>query len=141
MSAFQVSNAHISVLVFAREFVDSRLTPFYRDSETDLGRALVRENVLSCEHRYPSNAQRDHVLTTGAVEPSAADFAAEAYFYKRPAKTPDVVTMLKAIDCYEYQSCEHPGWKTSHARDYCAEVRRNLIPMLPGYSDAPWGIS
>ena len=46
----------------------------------------------------------------------------------------------KAIDCYEYQSCEHAGWPRSEARALCAALRHRLIGELPGYDAAPWGI-
>jgi hypothetical protein len=50
------------------------------------------------------------------------------------------VAVLKAIDGYEYQSCEHPGWRTSEAYDFCDSLRRAIIDHLPGYDAAAWEI-
>ena len=51
------------------------------------------------------------------------------------------VVILSAIACYEYQSCEHPGWATSEAHDFCHALRIKMIRMLPGYADAPWEVT
>jgi hypothetical protein len=48
---------------------------------------------------------------------------------------------LKAISCYEYQSCEHPGWRKSEAHAFCEALRDMAIGCLPGYDDAPWEIN
>ena len=49
-----------------------------------------------------------------------------------------VVEALKALDCYEYQSCEHPEWETSEAFEFCRAMRNLLIGCLPGYDAAQW---
>ena len=51
------------------------------------------------------------------------------------AGTFDPVKILAAINCYEYQACEHPEWKTSEARDFCEALRDRMIRMLPGYGN------
>lgn len=53
-------------------------------------------------------------------------------------KAPSPVQALKLVDCYEYQSCEHPDWDSSEAKRFCAALRSALIGSLPGYDDAPW---
>lgn len=50
----------------------------------------------------------------------------------------DVVQVLKAIDCYEYQACESPAWERSEARAICAALRARAVCQLPGYDDAEW---
>lgn len=52
----------------------------------------------------------------------------------------DPVSVLKAIACYEYQSCEHEGWRSSEARQFCDELRHRMIQFLPGYDEAEWSI-
>jgi hypothetical protein len=49
--------------------------------------------------------------------------------------------VLKAIDCYRYQSCEHPGWASSEAQQFCLALQALAINHLPGYDQAPWDIT
>jgi len=48
------------------------------------------------------------------------------------------VYALKAVCCYRYQSCEHPGWKGSEASRFCDALERVAVELLPGFSEAPW---
>lgn len=48
---------------------------------------------------------------------------------------------LKALACLECQSCEHPDWAESAARQFCGDLLWRLITTLPGYEQAPWEIS
>jgi hypothetical protein len=48
------------------------------------------------------------------------------------------IECCKALDCYEYQSCEHPGWSASGARAFCERLRSSLVGAMAGYGDAPW---
>ena len=95
------------------------------------GQMLWRENHLSVNHRYDELPK---------VEPSSP------YIFERPLKRLqhngrlDPMQVLKAIDCYEYQSCEHPGWLKSEAKAYCGVLRRRIVHSLPGYDEASWGI-
>ena len=49
--------------------------------------------------------------------------------------------LFKAIHCYAYQSCGADDWDSSEARAFCEELKERLIGALPGYDEAPWGIS
>lgn len=131
MSAFQVSNAHINALVRARAVASKGNNWMRLESEmtdTDLGRMLLRENMASVACRY---AHKGFTVD---------EFELSAYRASRPAREFSVVELLKALDCYEYQACEHNGWKGSRAATFCADLRTALIKCLPGYDDAPWGI-
>lgn len=94
------------------------------DEAERIGQMLVRENRLSVNHRYRESE----------VE--------AIYTYERPVirGRVDPVVILKAIDCYEYQSCEHPGWKCSEAHAFCRALRHRMICHLSGYEEAPWEI-
>jgi hypothetical protein len=52
----------------------------------------------------------------------------------------DPVQVLKALQCYEYQACNDPGWKGSEARAFCDALRRLAIARLPGYEQAAWEV-
>ena len=118
MSAFKVSTAHIDVLVYGASLVE----PMTGKEENDMGRTLERENDRSLAARYGD------------------EVGESSYTYSRPDRKPSIVAILKAIACYEYQSCEHEGWETCFARKVCSELRASLISQLPGYNEAPWGV-
>jgi len=98
-----------------------------------LGRLLWLENVTSVAYRYQGD---DNDGLPGPNDFTALD-AAE-YVWSRPAYTMTAVEALKALSCYEYQSCEHPGWGKSEAYRFCEALRLALCNRLAGMDDAPW---
>ena len=93
-----------------------------RETAHRVGAMLWNENMRSVDHRYSEANDR------------------EVYRFA-PARVTDLVAVLKTIDCYEYQSCEHDEWPASEAFTFCQALRRAVIHCLPGYDDAPWGIA
>ena len=157
MSAFVVSKDHIDALVTEalRPQYGSDFS-YYHDGERhavrwntadELGQMLWAENVASVEHRYPDS---DGELPGKYVEESPAPGLAVVRLpewvagYRYPLgsvlKSRPAVEVLKLIDCYEYQSCEHPEWAESEARSFCHDLRSRMIGQLPGYDAAPWGL-
>lgn len=131
MSAWRVSKTHIDVLVTVA--IDARHpgSSFYfyhegegryvtRETADEIGRMLWEENFRSVNHRYDES------------EP------VPEYRFARTEDKP-IVEVLKGIDCYEYQSCEHDEWESSAAKRFCDSLRDTLIGKLPGYDAAPWG--
>jgi hypothetical protein len=94
------------------------------DNPTEVGAMLLAANHTSVNLLYGERAATE-----------------SAYCFRRLAGIPDPVIVLKAIACLEYQSCEHPDWPTSQARQFCQELRERCIDRLPGYEQAPWGLS
>lgn len=88
-----------------------------------VGAMLLAENRRSVDHRY------------------AEEELEEPYLYSRVPGRPDPVVVLKAIACYEYQSCEHPGWRTSEAHAFVRVLESAMVHHLPGYENAPWEIT
>jgi hypothetical protein len=89
-----------------------------------IGQMLMRGNQLGVNFRYDENDVEDIYTFTplkGTVRVNP-------------------VMILKAIDCLEYQSCDHPGWKKSEAHAFCQALRRRMIHRLPGYREAPWEV-
>jgi hypothetical protein len=102
----------------------------------------------------------------GVVEPDAADYVGQllelenrrsvdyrydehnaAASYQHVAVEVDDITLLKQLDCYEYQSCEHSEWESSEAFAIVAALQDVLADKLPAnikrtraYDDAPWGL-
>lgn len=92
------------------------------ETASEAGSMLWVENRASVNYRYGEN------------EPNPE------YRYERFRGKIDPVQVLKALDCLEYQSCEHPGWETSAAKRFCESLRRLAIGHLPGYEKAMWRI-
>ena len=148
MSCFIVDAAHIDVLVNAAAEYGLDLPA----SPAELGNLLLTENRASYRHRYA------HRLD---------DTDLDALQHRYRLRTIDAplhpYAVVKAVQCYAYQSCAHPGWPTSVAKTFCdrltvhAEqglsveervlVRRFDGRLVPRYqfSDVfgrmPWGFS
>jgi hypothetical protein len=136
VSAFLVDLAHIDGLVRAGL---STVPPyetalFWRDSDGDTrtltpatagrtGAMLIAANMDSVNYRY----EFDDLETV--------------YTYTHRPFLPDPVVVLKAIACFEYQSCEPPGRDTSKAADFCVSLRNRMIRRLPGHHEARWEIT
>jgi hypothetical protein len=139
MSAFVVSDTHIDALVsaglvFARP---SKPMTWYHagpdglerayqlrpDNPTEVGAVLLAANQTSVNLLYGERAATE-----------------SPYSFRRLAGVPDAVVVLKALACFDYQSCEHPDWATSQAHRFCQELRDGCIDRLPGYEQAPWGL-
>jgi hypothetical protein len=106
------------------------------ESADEVGRMLWAENVRSIHYRYPDTL-------AGGTYPGPNGFSAEeAFEYTYPVfglgRQPSPVEGLKLIDCLEYQSCEHPQWRSSEAFQFCDALCGRLINRLPGYALAPW---
>lgn len=155
MSAFIVSKAHIDAIVDVAANGPSGRGPQYPGDgwysttwsedgvrlsarpDSDLaGQMLWRECYLSVTYRYPE-AEGENALP-GPCDFSVADVL--TYTFTRPSARLTTVQCLKAIRCYEYQSCEHPGWKDSPAYAFCQHLTASLIAELPGYDEAAWEI-
>lgn len=156
-----VSKTHIDVLVSAaragtpghhssglRWYTDDETKPGgyeshelgYCDNEraSEVGMMLWAENLASINYRYP-DTEEDHESI-----PGPADFRPDhviSYAHKSVNLAGvDPAALLKVISCYDYQSCEHPGWRKSEAYAFCQALQAKLIDQLPGYNAAPWGI-
>lgn len=139
MSAWIVSKAHIDLLVGAALKYAHSVPELVRYNAklaaklprgctpTQLGQILWRENHASIAARY-----------LGEGDPARAD--AYAFAHPKQALVDDALAVLKSIDCYEYQSCEHEGWEKSGAKLFCDMLRKEAVQHLPGYDNAPWGI-
>ena len=148
MSAYIESKAHIDALVTAAGAVElgehSSGLSWYHDGEryemsysdharaSEIGRMLWAENLASIHARYPDTAETD------SNYPGPAGFESvqvTEYQFVRTARLEPVV-VLKAIDGYRYQSCEHEGWETSQAFAFCRSLEHKMIGQLPGYDES-----
>lgn len=136
MSAWIVSKTHIDALVTG--IVRSEVvSPEEYGDETALGRELWRECLASVADRYPNDGDGDR--------PGWLMRDAEVDEYEFDRVTVEPVSLLKQVQCYQYQSCEHPGWKASNAYRWTTALRDQLERAgysytSPGYDEAPWGL-
>lgn len=98
----------------------------------ELGLMLAAENLASIHYRYPD--------TVGSNEnvPGPCDAYWADYTYADPGYRLTPAETLAALACYDYQSCEHPGWRTSEAFRFCDALRHAITRFIPGYEEAPW---
>jgi hypothetical protein len=149
MSAYVVDPAHIDVMLSVavngpREVFGLRWTapytyellndgihtgPVDRASADLAGRALLAECIASVSHRYPDTDDLPGPIPT--PDPGQ-------YEWTDFGRLLTPVQALCAIDGYEYQSCEHPGWWESGANHFCHRFRKALTHCLPGYEAAEW---
>jgi hypothetical protein len=102
------------------------------ETAADVANMLIRENLASVSFRYAGDKTSDTL-------PSAGDYSAviEADFHVFHEFSP--VQVLKAINCLDYQSCEHAAWRSSEARAFLNALQSAAIHALPGYDGAEWG--
>jgi len=142
MSAFMVSKAHIDYLVEAamslphRQIQNASGLYWHHDDES---------HQLPCTGDGPDGAERVGAMlwaeNRASVNSRYDEDQLEPVYTRtiRPA-TVEPVQVLKALDCYKYQSCEHDGWPESEAHAFCDALRHCAIGCLPGYEEAAWDI-
>jgi hypothetical protein len=144
MSAFQVSSAHIARIVGIADalrrggvnfspcpYLDLKGTePGYTDGDRRIFGHLAAANAASVGYRYNESVEPVPYV---AIPRVSLDSMA------------DVVAAIKVIDCYEYQSCEPPGWEESDVCRWIKELHASLLRAIPGFSRAydaaPWGVA
>ena len=146
MSAFIVDKIHIDGLVQAmlesngfhspfRYFFKDKSHAVVKENANDIGSMLWEENLKSIDSRYPDC--KEDGKYPGPIDFSTKDIV--SYTYKRASQRVKLIDALKAIDCYEYQTCEHNDWEKSESFAICQSLRKWLISRLPGYEEASWG--
>ena len=58
----------------------------------------------------------------------------------KPKRLLTPLDIIKLCQSLKYQSCEHPTWDASFAKDFLNRVISAAIAALPGYDSAFWGI-
>lgn len=136
MSAWLVSKYHIDKIVSTALAWTPGMT--FEDA-TLLGRTLWTENLKSVAYRYPDDGDGERRGPNGLTDKEIT-----GYVYQLPEDEPlSPDEMLKALDCLDYQSCKHPGWKRSEARKMLLALHRNAkargaTDTSAAYDKAPW---
>jgi hypothetical protein len=95
------------------------------ENATEVGRMLLAENYRSVYHRYDEGPKAE---------------LEDPYVYSPSPVKKDPVQVLSAINCLEYQSCEHPEWADSEAKAFLDALAHKAILSLPGYDDTMWEV-
>lgn len=104
------------------------------EKAVEVANMLWQENIKSVSHRYPGETT---ATLPGPVGENHTITIEDICHNHWPVFDP--VQVIKAIHCYEYQTCEHPEWEQSQAFAFCKHLERAAIDVLPGYEDAEWG--
>ncbi|WNV83120.1 hypothetical protein [Umezawaea sp. Da 62-37] len=142
MSAWIVSSGHIDVLVNALAQYGVVSSDLGAVGFRELGQKLWRENHRSVNYRYSEETPtpRYQLRTTEA--------------------TLDPVVVLKALSCFDHQSCEHPSWPDSETHGLLSALHNAILTQhselgdrvagplgetyryttTPAWDSAPWGI-
>ena len=87
-------------------------------------KTLADENIKSLRARYQEVV--DHGF----------EFSADSF---RAKMEMDPLQIIKSCNCFDYQCCEHKGWKKSSAKAFVDTLKELAIDNLPGYDAAIWG--
>lgn len=92
---------------------------------TLVGNLLRNANIASVDYRYREKSSKYDEYTFKYTHYSLKD---------------KIITALKILDCYDYQSCEIPDYDKTEACRVVNIIRKTLIASLPEYDSAPWGL-
>ena len=120
MSAYVVDKDVIDKLIAGA----LRAKLFGPNDATKKGKMLWRENVVSVSHRY-------HLPTRDPVE--LVNYGRDIAAYVFEPCEPSFTEIDEAIDCLDYQSCEHDGWETSAAYALLQELRAAYAKPIKPY--------
>ncbi len=143
MSAYMVDRHHIRYLIEAAK--SKGMSPYgfqWRHGgkthgiieEVPLANMLWQENLKSVMARYPDSTKDDLPGPIGETY----EFTEDNFPTLRWAKF-DPAQVVKACDCYAYQSCEHDEWEASEAKAFVDALRVHAARAMPGYDKAEWG--
>lgn len=107
---------------------------YFTASQT--GQMLVDENVASVSHRYP-----DTDPAFGDLPGPCDAYYMGPYIYTDPGRTLSAGEVFRAIDCLDYQSCEHPGWRASEAFAFLTALRKAYCDRVADAEQAKWEVT
>lgn len=135
MSAFILEDDTIDLLVTAgtmgsrdnglRLYFAGEVIAYSKYEDTDLvGTILKTANYESVNYRYQENTEVGtyNYRTVGDIGGALIPWG----------------QVLKSLDCYEYQSCEHPEWETSLAKAICSAIRRKVCRAIADETETEW---
>lgn len=145
MSAFICNPEHIGLIAAWATKVDAVMYALVRDSKEDtaihVAKILAWENIVSVAYRYSNDKEGEGpgpMLDTDEDIVKESCVWAEKYLKEGIPLDVAPLTIAKLIACLQYQSCEHPEWEQSAARNQLNYINEHILKTLPGYDRAPW---
>ena len=147
MSAFILDRKHIAYLVDAalsRAIVGNSILHWGNGcalrggdaaAADRLGKLLWDENVRSVQHRYSDDKPEN------LPGPIGCDFEYGEHGFHLEEIDIDPMQVLKACNCYEYQTCERADWEASEAYRFISALKSAAVSSLPGYKVSKWSIA
>ena len=128
MSAFIVNKTHIDaiVTVLYQEKCPNIQEEFskYGGNLNLIGQILWDENFKSVNYRYSDDAKSPK--------------------YSHKVKSVSLIQAIKALDCLNYQSCEHPDYYASESHKVQTLLKNVLFRKMkysdPEYEKAAWEV-
>jgi hypothetical protein len=129
MSAFFVGKETIDATV---ALIALRTGGMPHHAATNLGKSLWRNNALALGDCYGDDADEFSEIIAG-------------YRYTAPPLSggllPNIVTVFKAAQCYQYQCSEGSVYENSLYKFVDWALQRYVhLKKAPNYDDAPWGL-
>lgn len=155
MSAWIVSKEHIDLIVSEGIRLEARLVSVGDDGALEVdrltslnantvGRVLWGECQRSVAYRYPRDRDGQWPGPAGLTlaEIEGYTWTPTTLRLGMDRETQRLVGLINAIECYEYQSCEHPGWASSEAKRWVESIYRLAVARLTRRLEPnlPWGI-
>ncbi len=93
------------------------------DHAQEVGQLLWRENHRSVNHRYSERTRTPKFEYSMISNPLlGAD------------KFPALAELVRLLERYEYQTCEHPGWRSSAAFDIWLRLGRKVLSTYAAWT-------
>lgn len=127
MSAWLVTKAHIDGIV--QSLVTEGIVPM--DQATATGIMLWTENWKSLKARYGETVPEEAVLDNG-----------KPYVWTGIEAPLDPQRVVRAIACYDYQSCEHNAWPESESYRLVNQLYKILFEKhsIESTGEGKWGM-
>jgi hypothetical protein len=114
MSAFLVSDEQVSIILNGASeigLISDIMLP-------DFGQLLINENIESVLFRYKNEKREDY------AHEYAHDYSLKA----------DIEQVYKFAKCFDYQACEHDGYKDSCAKKIIDHLCAKIEKETPNFS-------
>jgi hypothetical protein len=128
MSAFIVSDKHISAMIF-NAVTGNRISYYWNGKRhqmncksQEIGQKLVDENYRSVNSRYGENGQ-PHEFVMQHLE-----------------RRYSPIEIIKACHCYNYQACETQDYFETEAHAIVKAIEASAVRDIAGYEQAAWEI-
>ena len=107
---------------------ETRMFTNHPEDARILGQLLLDANVASVNHRYNEGT---------SPEPYRYNPRGIAPYLGGPLAT--WADVLAAIQCYDYQACELPGYRDGYAHAVLRGIEQRVISRIIDAANAPWG--